>query len=133
MRTKKAIHDILGRIMETGGMSSAMEADLGYLRDEFDERDRLLGSVADPWDEDADEVEVRIKQSTAENDLKELQGRYDDLVARYKQNFFAGGVTHSEDHATDEAEGAVIEETQDKDAPGEPTDVTVDDLFKEVE
>lgn len=133
MRTKKAIHDILGRIMETGGMSSAMEADLRYLRDEFDERDRLLGSVADPWDEDADEVEVSFKQSTAENDLKELQGRYDDLVARYKQNFFAGGATHSEDYATDEAEGVVIEETQGEDAPGEPTDVTVDDLFKEVE
>lgn len=132
MRTKKAIHDILGRIMETGGMSSAMEADLGYLRDEFDERDRLLGIVAEPWDEEADEVEVSFKQSTAENELSELQARYDDLVARYKQNFFAGGVTHAEDHGTDEAEGVVIAETQ-VGAPGDPTDVTIDDLFKEVE
>ena len=77
-------------------------------------------------------MEVSFKQSTAENELSELQGRYDDLVARYKQNFFAGGVTHAEDHGTDEAEGVVIAETH-VGAPGDPTNVTIDDLFKEVE
>ena len=131
MRTRKTINEVLSRMMETGGMDEAREEDFGILRDEFEERDSYLRQVAEPWDDEAESVDVVLK--TANGDTArydELKGKYDSLVQRYTAKFFAGGETHELDGAVDEAEGVIIED----DAPDEPPEMlTVEDLFKEVE
>lgn len=133
MRTSKSINEILGRLMETGGMSEAQEADFAAIRDEFTERDNYLRQVADPWDDEADTAEIVIRAANGDTAkveeltgrYTELEGKYNDLVKRYTAKFFAGGATHEEDAAADKPEENTV------DTPAAET-VTVNDLFEEV-
>lgn len=120
MRTKKNMFEALGRIMELGGFSAEQEADFASIRDGIEERDKLLAGAYDPWDEEADEVELVKTVGEIPNPDKELQAKYDDLVARYKANFFAGGVREGEDSAVDVSEGMSGENVG---------DIRVSDLF----
>ena len=130
MRTQKSINEILGRIMETGGMSEAMEPDLAAIRDEFQQRDGYLRQVSDPWDEEADEVEITLRTANGdEARYMELEGKYNDLVRRYQAKFFSGGSTHEDDTAVDVPPADV--DGVDDGIYGD--DITVDKLFKEVE
>lgn len=130
MKTRKALYDVMGRIMELGGMNPDIEAEITALRDDVEERDNLLKAVYEPWDEEADDVTLTAIETPAQRtdrEYNELEGRYNDLVARYKSSFFSGGMTHSEDTIEDIAEG-VTEEIREDDKP-----LRVADIFKEVE
>lgn len=122
MRTKKVMYDALGRIMELGGFSAEQEADFSAIRDGISERDDLLRGAYEPWDEEADEVDLVKTVVEIPDPDKELQAKYDDLVARYKANFFAGNVREGEDSAIDVSEGMSGENVG---------DIRVSDLFIE--
>ena len=50
LRSLKAIDLILKRIMETGGVTDAMEKDIQDLRDEFNEREGILKRYGETYD-----------------------------------------------------------------------------------
>lgn len=135
MRTKKALDSVLARLMQTGGLNPDMEPDFEILRAEFEERDGYLREAAEPWDDEADEVEVKLRTANGdEARITELQGKYDalrgqydELVQRYTTKFFAGGETHETDKVVD-----IIEDEPDGDADNTES-ITVNDLFKESE
>lgn len=130
MKTKKVLYGIMGRIMELGGMNPDIEAEITALRDDVEERDNLLKAVYEPWDDEAEDVVLTAIETPAQRtdrEYNELEGKYNDLVARYKSSFFSGGITHSEDIIVDEPED-VIDETRDNDEKP----LRVADIFKEV-
>lgn len=130
MKTRKALYDVMGRIMELGGMNPEIEAEMTALRDDVEERDNLLKAAYEPWDEEAEDVTLTAIETPAQRtdrEYSELEGKYNDLVARYKSSFFSGGMTHSEDAIEDIAEGVTAEIKEDE------KPLRVADIFKEVE
>lgn len=130
MLTRNGVNSILGRIMETGGMTADMEKDIERLKDEFDEREGILRRYGEAWDEDAEEYDWKEKQvdeSGAPAKLAALQSKYDELVERYKARFFAGGDTHETDEELVPEENDTVNTDTDEGSP------TIDDILVDID
>lgn len=93
------MNKILRRIMETGGMTEAMEKDIERLKDDFDEREGILRRYGETYDgEDRDDYEFSerrreddaINVYTPREEEKDWRQMYDDMRERYLNRFFGG-------------------------------------------
>lgn len=131
--TKTGMNKILRRIMDTGGMTPAMEEDIQRLRDDFDEREGFLKKYGKTYDgEDIDEYEytadgtnVIYTPKEEEKNAKEWRTKYEEMKTRYLDRFF-GGVDNN-----DNFEETMNETREDIERDGEPQ--TFDELLERVE
>lgn len=90
--TRSGMEKILRRIMDSGGMTEAMERDVERLKDDFDEREGILKRYGETYDgEDQDEYEYSgrddINIYTPREEEKDWKKEYNDLKARYMDRF----------------------------------------------
>lgn len=148
--TRNGMTKLLRRIMETGGMSEAMESDIQRLRDDFDEREGMLRRYGETYDgeEDVDEynwapredTDSEYKQNetgtegsmegsdevfTPREEEKDWRQEYENMRQRYLDRFF--GTEKVED--TNES---IMDETED-DVKRDGTRQSFETLFKRVE
>lgn len=115
------INKILRRIMETGGLTPAMEEDIKKLQDEFNEREGILKQYGETFDgEDVEEYEFKGKEVEASDEYK---SKYEELHQRYLDRFF-GGVKEGIDEDL-EQENEMLEGQEEIDESEE----TIDGLF----
>lgn len=131
--TKTGMNKILRRIMETGGLTPAMEEDIQRLRDDFDERESILKKYGETYDgEGIDEYEYTGRDTDEiytpkeeEKDAKEWRTKYEEMKARYLDRFF-GGVNNDK-----KFEETMNETRENVERDGEPQ--TFDELLERVE
>lgn len=132
MLTKDEYYGLLKKIMETGGLSEAMEEDIQKLKDDYDEREGMLSKENVSRETSTDEgVEENADKGTGELEVKgeetidwkskydESAKNYDELKRRYTERFFSSG---------DEA----VEENV-KDTKRDGTEQTFEDLWEKRE
>lgn len=123
--TRKGMYDLLARIMDSGGMSEAMEKDVQRLKDDFDEREGMLRRYGEVYDgEDKDEYEYEERERRDDAAEKDWESRYNDLKDRYTKRFFSNPDVTTPDTVVLEAE---------EDVKRDGTVQTFDELLKRVE
>lgn len=138
--TGRGMDNILRRIMETGGLTESMEADVQRLRDDFNEREGILRRYGETYDgEDRDEYDWSEREPEASGGDTEVytpreedflwESKYKELEKRYIDRFF-GGVP-DEDYAKGKTEEIIREQTADVIRDGEPQ--SFDELLYRVE
>ena len=131
--TRAGMDKILRRIMETGGITEAMENDIRRIRDDFDEREGILKRYGEIYDgEDRDEYEYSGRDSEniytpreEEKDEREWRTRYEEMKQRYLDRFFGGR------DAKEEYRVIMDDTIEDVKRDGEPQ--TFDELLERVE
>jgi len=122
--TRTGANKILRRIMETGGMTDAMEADIKRLQDDFDEREGMLRNYGEVYDgEDIDEYDYSPREKEVIEDTEDYKGMYEDIRQKYLDRFFGGTANEVEE----------VKEEQTEDIERDGTDQTFDDLFEKRE
>lgn len=122
--TRKGVNTILRRIMETGGLTDAMENDIKRLQDDFDEREGMLKNYGEVYDgEDKDEYEFVPKESTILEGGEDYKTKYEDMKQKYLDRFFGGVGNEVED----------VMEEQEKDVQRDGEEQTFDSLFEKRE
>lgn len=99
--TSSGMEKILRRIMESGELTDEMESDISRLRDDFTEREGIMGAYGDVYvGEDVDEYEFTARESEANLETRELddwRGKYEEMRGRYIDRFFGGQEKEVED------------------------------------
>lgn len=122
--TRKGVNTILRRIMETGGLSDAMENDIKRLQDDFDEREGMLKNYGEVYDgEDKDEYDFIPRESTTLEGGEDYKAKYEDMKQKYLDRFFGGVGNEVED----------VMEEQEKDVKRDAEEQTFDSLFEKRE
>lgn len=122
--TRKGVNTILRRIMETGGLSDAMENDIKRLQDDFDEREGMLKNYGEVYDgEDKDEYDFVPRESTTLEGGEDYKSKYEDMKQKYLDRFFGGVGNEVED----------VMEEQEKDVKRDAEEQTFDSLFEKRE
>lgn len=130
--TKKGMDTLLRRIMETGGVSEAMESDIQRIRDDFDEREGMLRRFGEVYDgEDRDEYDYSPRSTDdiytpreEAKDYEDWRGRYEEMRQRYLDRFFGG---------RDEDDYRDIMEEQEADVKRDGRPQTFDELLEKTE
>ena len=120
--TSTGMKKILKRIMETGGMTEAMEQDIRRIKDDFDEREGILRRYGELYDgDDRDEYDVVRRE---EDDYRE---KYEELKDKYIERFLEPSTVKEEvDYKT------IMNDTEkDVKRDGEPQ--TFDELLERTE
>lgn len=122
--TRKGVNTILRRIMETGGLSDAMENDIKRLQDDFDEREGMLKNYGEVYDgEDKDEYDFVPRESTTLEGGEDYKAKYEDMKQKYLDRFFGGVGNEVED----------VMEEQEKDVKRDGEEQTFESLFENKE
>ena len=120
--TSAGMKKILKRIMETGGMTEAMEQDIRRIKDDFDEREGILRRYGELYDgEDRDEYDFVRRE---DDDYRE---KYEELKDKYIERFLEpSSVKEEVDYKT------IMNDTEkDVKRDGEPQ--TFDELLERTE
>ena len=128
--TRSGMEKILRRIMESGGMSEAMEQDIERLKDDFDEREGILKRYGETYDgEDRDEYDYSERDDiniyTPKEEEKDWKQEYDNLKERYMNRFF--GTSDINEEFDDTMEGTK------EDVKRDGTVQSFDELLERVE
>lgn len=122
--TKTGVNKILRRIMETGGLTDAMENDIKRLKDDFDEREGILKAYGETYDgEDKDEYDFKGKEQSQISTDEDYKGKYEEMKQKYLDRFFGGVGNEVEE---------IKEETK-EDVKRDGTEQTFEDLFEKRE
>lgn len=122
--TRKGVNTILRRIMETGGLSDAMENDIKRLQDDFEEREGMLKNYGEVYDgEDKDEYDFIPRESTTLEGGEDYKAKYEDMKQKYLDRFFGGVGNEVED----------VMEEQEKDVKRDGEEQTFESLFENKE
>lgn len=132
--TRFGFEKLARRIMETGGLTDQMEADIKRLKDDFDEREGLLRKYGETYDgEDREEYEWKEDSRRLERDsdttvlddvsvnAQYWEREYKSLRQRYLDRFFGRNVKN------DDFED--IMENQTEDTIGDSGEKTIDELL----
>lgn len=147
--TRNGMTKLLRRIMETGGMSEAMESDIQRLRDDFDEREGMLRRYGETYDgeDDVDEYDWTPREDTdseyeqdetgtegmegsdevftPREEEKDWRQEYENMRQRYLDRFFGTGNIENKNED-------IMKDTE-EDVKRDGTKQTFETLFKRVE
>ena len=128
LRSLKAIDTILKRIMETGGVTDAMEKDIQALRDEFNEREGILKKYGETYDGEENEF-YDYDLTTPQEDYK---AKYEDMKQRYINAFFGENtsVVDTNENALRTFADSIVYEKKDIEEDSKDPEWGIDDLFK---
>lgn len=148
MRGKAGIERLLREIMETGGLTDAMEEKIKALQSEFDEREGMLrryGEIRESDDGESAEFEEIREDSAVDNTDEERsehveteepinwEARYNELQTKYLNRFFNSGSEERRDYdSTLEKKDSIVLE-QDSDVERDGTVQSFDDLLYRAE
>lgn len=122
--TKAGVNKILRRIMETGGLTDAMENDIKRLKDDFDEREGILKTYGETYDgEDKDEYDFKGREQSQISADEDYKGKYEEMKQKYLDRFFGGVGNEVEE---------IKEETK-EDVKRDGTEQSFEDLFEKRE
>lgn len=86
--TKTGMTGVLKKIMESGELTEEMEESIERLKNDFEEREGILGKYGQPYDEEAEEYDYVYK--TEPDETEDWQKKYSDMKAKYVDRFFGG-------------------------------------------
>ena len=125
MVTRNAYMSMLDDIWEKIGMDEKMETVVEKLKNDFDEKEKIIGKygtiINDDGVEDYEFIENNYEsvKNKAENDVEDYKSKYEELKEKYKKRFFG---------KVDE-----IKEEQEEDIKRDGTKQTFEELFEERE
>lgn len=114
MLTRNAYMSMLDNMWEKAGMDEEMESVIERLKNDFDDKEKIIGKYGTIINDDGVE-----DYEFVENDVEDYKSKYEELKEKYKKRFFG---------KVDE-----IKEEQEEDIKRDGTKQTFEELFKERE
>ena len=120
LMSRRGMYDLLRKIMETGGLTESMSDDFQRLKDDFDERERMLRRYGEVYDGEDQEY-----YDYTPRDVEDWESRYNELRDEYQRRFWG----------TDEVREKVeeIKEETEEDVKRDGNNQTFDELLERVE